>query len=124
MTELSKILHRLSALGEELDQHGGLNIQVIDVSGRYPFFDYFVVAGADSDTGVSPLTVTSEKWVRDSQDFTLNGVEGSGTDWVILDLGSVLVHILKDEAREFYSIERQLADCQCWQLLYGELHRM
>lgn len=89
-----------------LDERKGVNIKVLDVIQKTSFTDYMVV-----------VTGTSARHLRALCDYVVEkckengvtplGVEGGlGSDWVLLDLGDVIVHAMTEQAREFYQLEK------------------
>ena len=98
------------ALARALDSKKGLDIKIIKVYDLTTVADYFVIASGTSSTHVAALA--------DEADFRLGkmGVqvlhtEGhDGKRWILLDYGSVLVHVFTKEAHDFYDLEHLWAD--------------
>ncbi len=94
---------------DALDDKRAENVVVMDLSEVSDTLDYFVVA-----TGTSNLQLKAmEDGVREKlkeQGLTPRGVEGPSTRWILLDYGSVVVHIMSPEARDFYDLEGLWAD--------------
>ena len=68
--------------------------------------DYFVIASGRSDRQVQALSTAIVDELRDEGIKPL-GVEGmSSARWVLLDYGSVIVHLFAPEEREYYGLER------------------
>ena len=89
-----------------LDAKKGHNISVIEVTEQTTLADYFVIAAGTSGTQINALSGAVEEAMEKNGE-TLRHREGhrDGT-WVLLDYGSVVVHIFSEEARAFYSLER------------------
>ncbi len=96
----------LARVEHVLDEKKGVNISVIDVIGKTTITDYMVI-----------VTATSERHAQSLADYVLIdvkehglkplGVEGQqGSDWVLLDLGDVILHVMTAQAREFYQLEK------------------
>ena len=90
-----------------LDEKKGKEIAAIEVSEQTSLADYFVIATGSSNTQINALCGSVEKAMKEQADETPLRREGyrDGT-WVLLDYGSVVVHIFSQEAREFYGLER------------------
>lgn len=90
-----------------LDSKKGQSIAVLEISDLTTLADYFVIATGTSNTQINALSGAVEKAMKEQGDEPLLHREGhrDGT-WVLLDYGSVTVHIFSEEAREFYSLER------------------
>jgi ribosome-associated protein len=68
--------------------------------------DYFVIASGRSDRQVQALSKAIVDELRD-EGIKPIGVEGlSSARWVLLDYGSVIVHLFAPEEREYYGLER------------------
>ncbi|MEP6469286.1 MAG: ribosome silencing factor [Chloroflexota bacterium] len=68
--------------------------------------DYFVIASGRSDRQVQALSKAIVDELRDEGIKPL-GIEGqSSARWVLLDYGSVIVHLFAPEEREYYGLER------------------
>ena len=94
-----------------LDDKKGKEIAVIEITDQTTLADYFVIATGNSNTQINALSGAVEKALREQGGEPLLHREGhrDGT-WVLLDYGSVVVHIFSAEAREFYSLERLWSD--------------
>ena len=71
--------------------------------------DYFLIANGTSSTHVRSLAEEVEEKLSEGGVEPLN-IEGRSTGWILLDYGSVVVHVFTKEARETYSLERLWAD--------------
>lgn len=68
--------------------------------------DYFVIASGRSDRQVQALSQAIVDVLRDEGIKPL-GIEGKGgSRWVLVDYGSVIVHLFAPEEREYYGLER------------------
>ena len=92
-----------------LDSKKGLDIRLIKVSDITALTEYFVLATGTSSTQVRALAEEAE--VRMSQaGVEPHHTEGKSTGWILLDYGDVVVHVLNEQSREFYDLERLWAD--------------
>lgn len=93
-----------------LEDRKGRNIVALDVSDIASFTDYMVIASGTSSRHVQSLV--DQVLTRSKAGGTAPlGVEGREMGaWVLLDLGEVVVHVMQDEAREFYDLERLWSD--------------
>ena len=94
-----------------LDDKKGQEIAVIEITDQTTLADYFVIATGNSSTQINALSGAVEKAMEEQGGEPPLHREGhrDGT-WVLLDYGSVVVHIFSGEAREFYSLERLWGD--------------
>ena len=67
--------------------------------------DYFLIANGTSTPHVRALADEVEEKLSE-QGCQPHAIEGRATGWILLDYGSVVVHVFTKEARETYSLER------------------
>ncbi|QMU60320.1 MAG: ribosome silencing factor [Gammaproteobacteria bacterium] len=87
-----------------LENMKGVNIAVIDTQGKTDAFDAMIVVTGTSDRHVKSLADNVVKEVK-SKSLGVLGVE-QDRSWVLVDLYDVIVHIMLEETREFYSLEK------------------
>ena len=78
----------------------------IDVRGKTSVCDYMVVASGTSTRHVKAI---ADEVVRQAKKLDCQplGVEGEReAEWVLVDLGDVVVHVMLPRVREFYALER------------------
>jgi ribosome-associated protein len=91
---------------EVLDERKGQHISTLDVRGKTSFTDYMVVVTGTSDRHLRSLCDHVIEKVKE-KGFTPLGIEGDlGSDWILLDLGDVIVHAMTAQAREYYQLEK------------------
>jgi len=90
---------------DALDDIKARDIQAIDVRKVTSMFDWIVVASAESARQTRSLA----RHVRDrlrEQGSAIVGVEGEETgDWVLVDAGDVVAHVMQPETRSYYNLE-------------------
>ena len=98
-----------------LEEIKATNINSIDVRELTGMMDTMVVATGNSNRQVKSLA-TSLVVDAKKAGFELIGVEGDDTsEWILVDFGDVIVHIMLPATREFYDLER------LWTLRPGDL---
>ena len=98
------------ALARALDAKKALNVRVLHVEDLTTVTDYFVIATGTSTTHVGALADEAE-FQLDRQGVRVLRTEGhDGKRWVLLDYGSVIVHVFTQEAHDFYDLEHLWAD--------------
>jgi ribosome-associated protein len=75
--------------------------------------DFFVICHADSRAHIDAIARSVEEFVYKKQGEEPFHREGqSNSEWILLDYLNVVVHIFRQEQREFYGIERLWADAE------------
>lgn len=96
----------LALIEGELNERKAINMTVLDVRGKTSFTDYMIVVTGTSNRHVKALCDYVETKVKENGVMPL-GMEGDMTsDWVLLDLGDVIVHAMTEQAREYYQLEK------------------
>ena len=90
---------------EALEDIKGHDIHVYNTARMPSMFERVVIATGDSTRQVKALADNVQKKVREN-DARVYGVEGEASgEWVLVDLGDVVVHIMHPTVREFYNLE-------------------
>jgi ribosome-associated protein len=102
----------LSSIAEGIFEKKGLNVLKIDLRKlENRITDYFVVCHCTSTTQVSAICDSVEDRARIEAGEKPVHVEGlDNCYWVLLDFGTVIVHIFLEEYRSFYSLESLWGD--------------
>ncbi len=89
-----------------LDDGKGKDIKVIDVHDKTGITDYMVIASGTSDRHVVSLANRVVEKAKENHLMPL-GVEGQNTgEWVLVDLGDAIIHVMRPQTREFYQLEK------------------
>jgi ribosome-associated protein len=82
------------------------DIAVVDVSDRTSVTDFMVIASGTSNRHVRSIAeqVVTESKAQGIRPPNVEG--GANSDWVLVDMGDVVVHVMLPATREFYDIER------------------
>ena len=90
-----------------LDDKKGKEIRVLEIEKLTSIADYFVICSGSSNTQINALCdCVEEKLEVEGGEKALRREGHRGGIWVLLDYGSVVIHVFNDEAREFYDLER------------------
>ena len=89
-----------------LDEHSAQEIIEIDIRGKSSISDYMIVASGRSNRHVGALSDYLIKSLKNIGKKNI-GIEGlKSCDWVLIDVGDVIVHLFRPEVRAFYNIEK------------------
>jgi len=87
------------------------DVVVIDVSGQSAEFDFFVLASGTSRRQLHAISEQIDDELEKNLKDRRMGIEGyEESRWIVLDYGSVVVHLFDDETREYYDLESLWAD--------------
>ena len=101
------IQNLLDTIQTALDEKKAENVETIKVAGRTSLTDYFVIATARSSTHCKVLSDAVEEAVSQNLGQQVRQVEGmEKRKWIVLDYGDIVVHVMRQEDREFYNLER------------------
>jgi ribosome-associated protein len=83
-----------------------LDIKVLDVRGLTDIADTMIIASGTSDRHVHSVAQRVVEKTK-SAGFRPHGVEGQqDSDWVLIDLSDVIVHVMLPRVRDFYGLEK------------------
>jgi len=90
---------------ESLENIKGQNIEVFDVRSLTPITDCMIICTGTSSTHIKALADEVEIKAKQAG-IEVKGVEGRGqSDWVLVDLGDVVVHLMLSATRSLYRLE-------------------
>jgi ribosome-associated protein len=83
-----------------------LEVKVLDVRGLTDIADFMVIASGTSDRHVRSVAQRVVERTKEAG-FRPHGVEGQqDSDWVLIDLSEMIVHVMLPRVREFYGLEK------------------
>jgi ribosome-associated protein len=95
------------SLGRVLAEHRGGDVLLIDLAATAGWTDWFVIATATSSTHLRGLARFADEWAAEA------GVDRRGRpsiaddeEWVLIDLGDIVVHLMTERARSFYELDK------------------
>lgn len=94
-----------------LDKKKAVDIKVIRTDEVTIVSDYFVIASGTSTTHTKSLADDLE-YELEKLGVQPDHIEGRATGWILLDYGTVLVHLFYADQREYYNLERLWTDAE------------
>ncbi|TLY49785.1 MAG: ribosome silencing factor [Gammaproteobacteria bacterium] len=89
-----------------LDELKAKDVHEVDVRGKASFADFLIIASGTSTRHVKSIADEVVKYAKKAGMMPL-GVEGQReAEWVLVDLGDIVVHVMLPRIREFYGLER------------------
>src|SRR5487761_2448376 len=103
---------KIKAIVSALEDIKATDITVIDTSKRSSLFDRMIIASANSTRQTKALadSVVVKLKEQGEQVFGREGEESG--EWILVDLGEVLVHIMQPAIREYYNLEELWSKAQ------------
>lgn len=99
-------------------------VMIMDLRELTSITDYFVICSGDSDIQVKAICdyITEKLEQENLKIWHIEGYQSS--NWVLMDLVDVVIHIFKPEVREFYGLEKLWGDAKITKVEdYGEIQR-
>ena len=104
------VTDRVEVIIAALEELKAREISICPVAELSSWFDTMIIAGATSNRHAVALAEKTMAQLKD-MGMKVQGVEGLETgEWILLDTGSVIVHIMLPAVRQLYSLE------QLWQV--------
>jgi len=100
----------LEQIQEPLVDRKAEEIQSLDVRGLSTVTDYFVIATANSRPHLKSLGDGVERALRDAGHKTYRRAGDAESEWMVLDLVDVVIHIMTQETRDYYALEQLWSD--------------
>ena len=89
-----------------LDAKKAKNIKLLHVEKQTVIADYFIICSGNSRTQIKSLADEVEYRMTAEGIEPLHVEGGRGDSWILLDYGSVIVHVFGNDTREFYDLEK------------------
>jgi len=99
--------NRIEKIVNILDMNKAEAIEVFDLSEKNYFVDYAIIASSLGQKHTAALLDHLKNGLKPEEKF--NNVDESG-DWIVVDLGDILIHIMTPEYRVKYDMEKFLGD--------------
>ncbi len=96
---------KTAAIVAALEDIKALDIEVIDTSKLSSMFERMVVASAQSTRQTKALAQHVEDKLKERGETILSVEGGDSGEWVLVDLGDVIVHIMQPAVRAYYNLE-------------------
>lgn len=100
LSDVRKTAERYLAIAED---HKAIEPKLLDVSQTSGYADFILVLSATSDRHARSLADA----ILETTGGKVEQLEGyQGGEWVLLDLGNIVVHVFQESAREYYNVDR------------------
>ena len=94
-------------------ENGGTDIVVLDMSEETAIFDYFVIATGTSRRQLHAMSEEIDHKLEGELNDKRMNIDGyDDSRWIVLDYGTVVIHLFDEDTRKFYSLEALKADAK------------
>ncbi len=105
-TSLTEAQHLAWTISESADSRKAREIVLLEVTDVCYLADYFIIMTGDSRTQLKAISDAIRDQVEETLNYEPVRIEGEKErNWILLDYGDVITHIMLPEQREFYDIE-------------------
>lgn len=88
-----------------LDDMQGIDILTLDVNQLTTFADYMIICTGRSTRHVKAMADTLIIKAKEHQISSIHMEGGQNSEWILVDLGDIIVHVMLSETRRFYNLE-------------------
>lgn len=95
-------------IAQLMEDGKGRNVVVLDISELNSWTDYFVIVTVTSSAHWQGLLKQIKDYIKDNdlEIHLTNKKSPDGDDWNLIDIGSIVVHLMSENARDFYDLEK------------------
>lgn len=94
-------------------ENGGRDLLVLDMAGHTAIFDYFVIATGSSRRQLHAMSEEIDNTLENELNDKRMNIDGyDDSKWIVLDYGTVVIHLFDEETRIFYSLETLYGDAK------------
>ena len=119
MTQITSKELALKA-AEILSSKKAADLKVIEIKELTSICDYFVICSGTSSPHIKALCDETEIKLAEVFDIKCRNEGYNAANWLLMDYGSVVIHIFNKESLEFYGLERLWADAPSLDLSFLE----
>ncbi|MBI2786975.1 MAG: ribosome silencing factor [Legionella longbeachae] len=95
----------LTKLLQFLDDNQAIDVKVIDVREQTTITDYMIIASGRASRHVKAI---AQKLMEEMKSIGISAINCTGLengDWVLVDFGDFIVHVMQAESRQYYNLE-------------------
>ena len=103
-------MEKLECIVRAMNDKLATNIVAIDMRETSPLFDYFVLCTGSNQRLLNAIKDNVEEQCE-LNGYEVKAIEGlRDSQWILMDLGDIVVHIFEGEARDTYNLEKLWGD--------------
>jgi ribosome-associated protein len=110
-TNPERSLQLVLAAARTAAENGATDIVVMDMSRHTAIFDYFLIATGTSRRQLHAISEEIDHKLEDELHDKRMNIDGyDDSRWIVLDYGTVVIHLFDEDTRQFYSLEALWGD--------------
>lgn len=103
-------MEKLECIVRAMNDKLATNIVAIDMRETSPLFDYFVLCTGSNQRLLNAIKDNVEEQCE-LNGYEVKAIEGlRNSQWILMDLGDIVVHVFEGEARDNYNLEKLWGD--------------
>jgi len=103
---INRSLEIALAAAKEAEDNRGQKVLVLDMRDQTSAFDYFVIATGTSNRQLRAMSDAIDDVLQKQLGHRRLGLEGyQDSHWILLDYGSVIIHLFDEARRDYYRLE-------------------
>ncbi len=107
----ARALQLAVAAAQTAEDNRGQDIVVLDLRELTCIFDFFVIATGSSRRQIHAMSEEIDHKLEDELNDERMGIEGyAESRWILLDYGTVVIHLFDKETREYFALEEMWAE--------------
>ena len=108
LTKMKTMEEKAKEIAKLMEDGKGENVVLLDISKLNSWTDYFVIVTVNSSTHWQGLYKQVKDYIKqnDLEIHLTNKKSPDGDDWNLIDLGSIVIHLMSEQARTFYDLEK------------------
>ena len=106
----------LKIITESIFEKKGVDVKILDLRNITTIADYFVICSGESDMQVKAIADNVDKSLSDEGIKVWKKEGFKALSWVLIDLSDIVVHVFRNESRQFYNLERIWGDAPVQEL--------
>jgi ribosome-associated protein len=99
-------MENIKLIIEQLENVKAQDISVFNFKGTSPFYDFFIVATTNDRQANAAINYIKKVLPKEQ----IKHVEGKGGSWLLIDCFEIIVHLFREEDREFYNFDQRLME--------------
>lgn len=88
-----------------LQKSKAIDIVLIDKKDNFIYTNYIIIVSGTSITHIKSIAKNLFFFIKKNVKSHVNNISGRNTDWILIDLDNIVIHIMSKESRKNYDLE-------------------